>query len=164
MPSYALTFGILLIGLGLVGYLGAGDSKSKDEGNETAKSAEREAQDKEDSADEGKNKSSATALIPAAFGILLLMCGTLGLQTEWRKHAMHVAAAIALLGALASLGRMAMKIGPWISGDPDVNSRAMIFLVLMGLLCVAYVGLSIRSFIAARKARDAENSSDSTSG
>ncbi len=167
MPSYALTFGALLIGLGLIGYFGAGESnKPTNEANQAKKSADKsdDANKKSDDADksakssEAKSKSSRTALIPAAFGILLVMCGTLGLQKEWRKHAMHVAAAIALLGALASLGRLAMKIGPWISGDPSVNGRAMFFLIMMGVLCAVYVGLSVYSFIAARKAREAAES------
>jgi hypothetical protein len=44
--------------------------------------------------------SGRTALIPGAFGVLLVLCGVLALRESLRKHAMHVASAVALLGTV----------------------------------------------------------------
>ena len=159
MPSYALTFGVLLIGLGLYGYLGATSPQPTDSATKPA--AEKTSENSDNTAE--KPKASGTALIPAAIGMLLVICGTLGLQSGWRKHAMHAAATVALLGALACIVRLGMKLPAWLSGDEGVNSRAMIFLILMGILCLAYVGISIRSFIAARKARELEQGAAASS-
>ena len=52
--------------------------------------------------------SSSTALIPAIFGVLLLVLGFLARSEAARKHAMHAAATVALVGcggALFSLMR-----------------------------------------------------------
>jgi hypothetical protein len=70
-----------------------------------------------------------------------------------RKHAMHGAAGVALLGFLASGGRLASKLGDIFAGN---ISRPLMFSILMAVLCLAYVLLSVRSFIAARKARNAQ--------
>ena len=42
--------------------------------------------------------SSPTALIPAIFGVLLLVLGFLARSEATRKHAMHAAATVALVG------------------------------------------------------------------
>jgi hypothetical protein len=105
------------------------------------------------SADSAKKGSSITALIPAFFGVPLLLAGLIGLNEAYRKHAMHFAALVGLLGCLGAGGRLASKANAWISGDPSVNSRAMWFIVAMTVVCLVYVVLSIKSFVDARKAR-----------
>jgi hypothetical protein len=45
---------------------------------------------------------SLTALIPLVFGILLDSCGALALHPRFRKHAMHGASLLALLGVAGS--------------------------------------------------------------
>ena len=47
--------------------------------------------------------ASETALIPAFIGIVFVIVGAVGLKPGARKHAMHVAAALALLTVLASI-------------------------------------------------------------
>ena len=47
--------------------------------------------------------SSLTALIPALFGLLLLVLGFLARSESMRKHAMHAAAAVALVGCVGAL-------------------------------------------------------------
>ena len=57
--------------------------------------------------------SSPTALIPAIFGVLLLVLGFLAHFEAARKHAMHAAATVALVGcggALFSLMRTAFVL------------------------------------------------------
>ena len=120
MPKIAILFGGLLTALGLWAYFGS-----------------------------GSESPSPTALIPAGFGVLLAGCGVLGLVEAWRKHAMHVAAAVGLLGVLGGCGRGLSKVGVLVSGDG--NSRAVLISLTLGLLCLVYVALSVRSFILARR-------------
>lgn len=145
MAKWAIVFGLLLSGLGLVGYFGT------DPGAMTAEPAAATAgTGAGPTAAAPKEGPSKTALIPSAVGLLLLICGTLGLDERMRKHALHAAAGIGLLGFLAAGGRMASKLGDILSGN---ISRPMWFIILMAILCLAYVLLSVRSFIQARRAR-----------
>ena len=50
-------------------------------------------------------KASPTALIPAVVGILIGICGVVALRESLRKHAMHGAVLVGLLGCLAGAGR-----------------------------------------------------------
>src|SRR5215467_9296051 len=43
-------------------------------------------------------RTSLTALIPLAFGLVLVVCGALARREALRKHAMHAAAVLGLLG------------------------------------------------------------------
>ncbi len=93
-------------------------------------------------------RTSVTALIPAIFGAILVVCALVARTESARKHAMHAAVAIGLLGALAALGRgipAAMNGGV---GTPAVMSQ-----LVMGVLLLIYVAMGVQSFIAARKAR-----------
>jgi hypothetical protein len=91
--------------------------------------------------------SSVTALIPAIFGLLLLVLGFLARSEGMRKHAMHAAAAVALVGcfgALFSLLRAPMAARP---------AMAVFSQAAMVVLTAVFVALCVRSFIAARRAR-----------
>ncbi len=93
--------------------------------------------------------NSWTALLPAILGALLLACGLAARQKEsWRKHAMHVAAAVALLGALGSLGRAV----PALLGGTGSTLAITEQLIAAGLMLV-FVALAVQSFIAARRER-----------
>lgn len=89
-----------------------------------------------------------TALIPGAFGVLLLICGGIALKGESaRKHAMHVAAMIGLIGVL-TVGMAIAKIA-----KGAFNIAAVEMLIFSGLSLVFLI-LCIKSFIDARKARE----------
>ena len=91
--------------------------------------------------------SSPTALIPVIFGLLLLALGLLARSEPMRKHAMHAAATVALLGcggALFSL--MRTPAGP--RSPMAVSSQAA-----MVILTAVFVGLCVKSFIDVRRAR-----------
>jgi hypothetical protein len=93
--------------------------------------------------------ASKTALIPAIFGFVFLVCGMLGLKENLRKHVMHAAAAVALLAILAILSR-------WLrAGFPAELNLASGSQILFLLLTVGYMALSIKSFIDARRRRQA---------
>ncbi|MEM1435761.1 MAG: hypothetical protein AAGG11_17005 [Pseudomonadota bacterium] len=93
-------------------------------------------------------QSSVTALIPAFFGIPLLIAGLVALNEGRRRHAMHAAAVVALLGAGGSLSRALPALG----GDEPLRLATQSQL-LTGLVLVVFLVLCIRSFIAARRAQ-----------
>jgi len=99
----------------------------------------------------GANKQSLTALIPAFVGVSLLLLGGFSLlKPELRKHFMHAAVTIALLGFLASFGRFLSVLAK--NPHPGLGLAATL---LMSILTGVYVALCVRSFIAARRAREA---------
>jgi len=97
----------------------------------------------------GTGMVSWTALIPAFFGLLLTILGVLALQEGWRKHAMHVAVIIGLVGFL---GGAFSFMRPLLSGG-ELKPMAATMQALMALTCAAFVGLCVKSFIDARVAR-----------
>lgn len=81
MPLVAIVCGLLLMGVGVGGYLIS------------------------------KEDNPVTALIPAGWAILLIVPGLIAqLSPGTRKHAMHAAAAFGLLGFLLAAGRLAMVL------------------------------------------------------
>ena len=93
-------------------------------------------------------RTSVTALIPAIFGAVLLICALIARNESARKHAMHAAVAVGLIGALASLGRAVPAVMEGNAARPAVISQ-----LVMAVLLLIYVGFGVQSFIAARKAR-----------
>lgn len=88
--------------------------------------------------------ASLTALLPAVLGLLITALGSVAARIESGQHAIHAALVLALLGALGSLPRMA--------GLGDGEAAAVTSLVTV-LVCLVYVALGVRSFVAARRAR-----------
>ena len=153
MAKVAILFGALLIGLGVLGYSGGGSTPASDANTPSEESSETSSAD---SAAPVAKKKSPTALIPAGFGVGLLICGVLALKESLLKHAMHGGAMIGLLGLIAGAGKGATGLGKFFSGDPSLNQRGFLFTWLMALLCGVFVALCVRSFIAAKKRREAE--------
>mgnify|MGYP005842550149 CR=1 FL=1 len=94
----------------------------------------------------GTDTTSPTALIPSVFGVILLVCGLIALKPAARKHAMHAAVAVSLLGALAAIGGLAAR---WSSA----STEAKVSQVTLAVVLIIYLVMGIRSFIAARRAR-----------
>ena len=91
--------------------------------------------------------SSFTALIPAIFGLLLLVLGVLARSEPIRKHAMHAAAVVALVGCAGALfSLLRTPAGP--RSPVAVFSQAA-----MAVLTAVFVGLCVKSFIDVRRAR-----------
>ena len=97
----------------------------------------------------GTGMVSWTALIPAFFGLLLIIAGALAFQEGWQKHAMHAAVIIGLVGFL---GGAFSFVRPLLSGG-EMKPMAAIMQALMAVTCAAFVGLCVKSFIDARVAR-----------
>jgi uncharacterized membrane protein HdeD (DUF308 family) len=97
---------------------------------------------------------SATALIPLAFGSLLEAFGALALQPRFKKHAMHLASLLALLGVAGStMGFVSfLKL---ITGTPVARPFAAQMQAAMFIICLTFLGLCVRSFREARAAREA---------
>lgn len=95
--------------------------------------------------------AAPTALIPAVAGVLLLICGILARREGLRKHAMHAAAAIALLGFLGSVPGL-FKL-PTVFNGTALRPAAVIAQSIMAILMAIYEALCVRSFIAARRSR-----------
>jgi hypothetical protein len=93
-------------------------------------------------------RTSVTAMIPAFFGVVLVICALVARTESARKHAMHAAVAVGLIGALAALGR-----GLPAALNGDAARPAVMSQLVMGVLLLIYVGLGVRSFIDARRAR-----------
>ncbi len=94
---------------------------------------------------------SPTALIPAFIGGALAICGLLAFKDGLRKHAMHAAAAIALVGGIAALSRILGRVA---SGKSlDFSEPAVVSTSLTTLICFVLLAMCVNSFIQARKAR-----------
>ncbi|TVQ41343.1 MAG: hypothetical protein EA370_02340 [Wenzhouxiangella sp.] len=88
---------------------------------------------------------SQTALLPAYPGLLLAILAGLALAFDGaRKHLMHVAAIVALLGALAPAAALAIRVA-------QMGTLALLVNLGMLLLCGGLLALMIRTFIAARR-------------
>ena len=95
---------------------------------------------------------SVTALIPMFFGLPMMVLGMMAKNPGRRKHFMHVAAALGLLGFLGSargLGGFFTLIG----GGEVARPGAVISQTIMAILSLIFVLLCVKSFIDARKNR-----------
>ncbi len=121
MPSTTIVTGIILILIGIAGYV-----FSIIDGN-----------------------TSLTALIPSAFGVLLVILGIIATYSEGlRKHLMHAAMVVGLIGFLIPTFRL-------ISQMSSIKiSLAVLSQALMAIVCLFYVILGIQSFVNARKNRE----------
>ncbi len=107
------------------------------------------------------NKASPTALIPSAFGLLLLILGAVGAaKPSLNMHVMHAAVLVGLLGCLASAGMGIPKLIKYATDslppDAPVRVGAWWTQTIMAVILAAFVVMCVRSFIAARRARKLE--------
>jgi uncharacterized membrane protein YeaQ/YmgE (transglycosylase-associated protein family) len=111
--------GALLIALGLVAYFGTG-------------------------------QASVTALIPAFIGaVLVLLAAIAAAKPGARKHAMHVAVAVSLLGIVGSLMRPARMM---LADAPLELTTPVLVQLATAIVLAVYVVSSVRSFTQARRA------------
>ncbi|MCS6866274.1 MAG: hypothetical protein RMJ56_09495 [Gemmataceae bacterium] len=103
---------------------------------------------------------SLTALIPAFFGVALIVCGLFAFNDKIRKHAMHLAAVIGLLGVVGGFMPLIRQINKGDGFDPFKKSA--VAGELMILVCAVFVGLCVNSFIQARRARKAAATADAS--
>ena len=94
--------------------------------------------------------ASVTALIPAAVGAVLAVCGLVASRSRApRPVALHVALAIALVGllgtvtALGRIGSVLMTGGP---ARPALVARAS-----MAVILLVYVAVALRAIVKSRR-------------
>ena len=121
MAKLTLVFALLLVALGLVGFLGTGSQ------HPTALIP------------------AALGLLLGIFGGL-----SFSPDAGRRKLFMHINVTLALLGFLATVMGLfqwfQMMVGTTLKNPPAVESKAV-----MAVLCLVYVVLGVRSFIRARR-------------
>lgn len=96
-----------------------------------------------------------TALIPAGFGAVFIVLGALGVNPKFLKHAMHAAAALALLLFVATV-RGVFGALYWLTGGEIERPMAAVSQSITAVLSLLFVGLAVNSFIQVRKARKRE--------
>jgi hypothetical protein len=121
VPAVTIALGVILIGLGVIGYFVTG-------------------------------RQSPTALIPAFAGVLFLILGVVAQKPGARKHAMHAAAALALLGFFGTVPGL-IKFFRMLGGAEVARPAAVRSQAIMAVLCLLFVIFCVRSFIAARRTR-----------
>ncbi len=124
MPNLSLGFAALLCFIGLFGYFGS-----------------------------RFEQPSMLALVSLLFGFALAVCAVIARRAAARKHAMHVAAMIGLIGFFVAGWLGISNLATAISDDPATDNRPVRMVLLMALICLVYVLLCIWSFIAARLRR-----------
>ncbi len=95
---------------------------------------------------------SPTALIPSGFGVVLGILGFLAGKESLKMHVMHAAVLIGLIG-FGMTGYMSIKAV--VTNNLD-RPAAVAEQAIMAVICAAFVGLCVKSFIDARKARKQE--------
>lgn len=96
---------------------------------------------------------SITALIPAFFGIPILILGLLGRKEHLRKHMMHAITALALIGFIGS-ARGLGSLMTMLSGHDVPRPLATVMQSVMALLTLGFVILAVKSFVDARRQRN----------
>jgi hypothetical protein len=94
-----------------------------------------------------------TALIPAVIGVILLVLGLLGGKENLRMHVMHAALLIGLLALLRTAPSL-LKLPAAFVGTAE-RPGAVFAQAATAILSAVYLGVGVRSFIAARRARAA---------
>jgi hypothetical protein len=96
----------------------------------------------------GTGRASITALIPAIFGAIFLVLAMVARNPNARRHAMHAAVALALLGVLGTAPRIFAAISAGTAGRVATLAQ-----IAMALALLVYVVFGVKSFIDARRAR-----------
>lgn len=126
MAKTTIIFGILLVIVGLVGFYCTG-------------------------------AIHPTALIPMWFGLALGIGGFLAISPSEgrRKLFMHINVTVGLVGFIGAVGSALHGYGHARSLGIDPDYKAMTAQLAMAVLLLIYVNLCVRSFIQARRSRQA---------
>jgi hypothetical protein len=103
-------------------------------------------------------RQSWTALIPSILGTLMIVCGVIAFaKPALRKHVMHAAATLGLLGFLGTLKGL-FQLPGLLSGAEIARPPAVIAQSITSILCLIFLALCVNSFIAARRSQAAAKS------
>jgi hypothetical protein len=98
----------------------------------------------------GTGRTSMTALIPAFFGVVLVALAWVGRNEAARRHAMHAAMVVALVGIAGTASRLIPGLA---NGTLDFGRPAVLAQIVTVVLLAWYLGKGIKSFRDARRAR-----------
>ncbi len=96
--------------------------------------------------------ASPTALIPAAMGVVIGLLAQLAQNERMRRHAMHAAMGVALIGIFATVTGLITVLGAIASNSVGTVGLAPMSKALTATVLIGYLALGIRSFIHARGA------------
>ena len=120
MPKFSIGLGALFVILGLASYFGTG-------------------------------AESITALIPTFFGVIFILLGIISQAGEKaRKHSMHVAALLALIGVLGSFTGIIDLIAAAGGAELDMPI-ASVGQAIMAVGLIVFLVLAVKSFRDARR-------------
>ena len=102
----------------------------------------------------GTPAKSPTLFVPMMLGIPVLFCGVVALNPHRRKHAMHTACVIALLGAFGGGARAVFCMVEFAGGN-GIDGYGLNVIIGMSLICVVFVVICIISFIQTRRRKAA---------
>ncbi len=106
----------------------------------------------------GTGRASVTALIPAFFGLPLLLLGLVALKERMRTIAMIIAVVIGLLGFAGTVSGL-MKLPLLLTGGELDRPAAVAVQAAMAIVCLLFVVLCVWSFMKARRASAAQRDS-----
>jgi hypothetical protein len=95
----------------------------------------------------GTDAEYPAALLPVYFGLALVLLGLLGQQDRLRKHAMHTAAMVGLIGVLLPTILIVLAL----TAEENRNSILLAEQVALAAACALFVALCVKSFIDARR-------------
>jgi hypothetical protein len=103
----------------------------------------------------GMGRAETAALHPAGIGVLLVVCGLLADTEDAKKRMlwMHIAVTLGLIAFLTTGVRVVIAL---VKGTAGVNPLGFDERAVIAVVSLVYVGLCVRSFVAARRARLAE--------
>ena len=123
MPTYTVIFGSALMLLGLGGFLATG-------------------------------ARAATALIPVFLGLPLVILGVVALKgsERARRHSMHAAVLLAMLGFVGSAPGL-IGLARLLGGEDVNRPAAAVMQSAMALVCLAFIAFGVWSFLSVRARR-----------
>ncbi len=104
----------------------------------------------------GTGRGSVMALIPAFVGLPLALLGVVALNDGLRKHAMHAAAAIGLLGFIGAARGFA-KLPALLTGGEVERPVAVYVQIAMALVCLVFVVLCVFQFIKTHRSERSDS-------
>jgi len=101
----------------------------------------------------GMGRVETAPLHPAGIGVLLIICGFFATTENPKKRMlwMHIAVTLGLIGFLATGIRAVIQLSKGTA--MSINPMGFEERVVIALICLIYVALCVRSFIAARRTR-----------
>jgi hypothetical protein len=91
-------------------------------------------------------------VFPAGLGMLFILMGLLARKEQLKKHAMHGAAMLSLLGLVLTIPALSV-LGAQSHGGMPPHAITSFAQMATGVLCLVFLVAAVRSFIVARRAR-----------